>query len=90
MSKSKSHRNKSHRNKSQSDYKGGNNLNIPPNFTSAGSASNFGVQAYGNIGDQIAKPGTNLIDVKNLSNGVFGGRRRRRSKSCKKTRKHKK
>lgn len=56
---------------------------------SSGSAALYGVSAFGDIGNQHAQPGSNLIHVNNNSNCAVGGKRRRKkSKTYKKSRKN--
>lgn len=79
------------RRSSKRKQQGGNNgANPIPSYTpsSAGSASAFGVQAYGSMGQQSATPGSNVIAVNRVPN--CGGGKKKRSKSHKKTCKRRK
>ena len=86
----KSYKNRRSKNRRQKGGNGATGANPIPSYTpsSAGSASAFGVQAYGVIGQQSAIPGSNVIDVKPVSN--CGGGKKKRSKSHKKTCKRRK
>lgn len=87
---------KSYKNRRSSKRKqqGGNNgatgANPIPSYTpsSAGSASAFGVQAFGGIGQQQAMAGSNQIAVNRVPN--CGGGKNKKSKSHKKTCKRRK
>lgn len=70
--------------KSKSQRRKTQRLNKSRSFRGGNSAADHGVSVYGGPGNQHAIPGTNLIRV-----NYVGGRKKKRSTSCKKSRKNK-
>jgi hypothetical protein len=85
MSRNRSQKQKSQRRKSQRRFRGGNGSELTlPSLSAAGSAANYGVSAFGGIGDQHAMPGSNQIHVNRVSNCGGGKRKRNRTRKNRK------